>query len=586
MDVLTGKPLAGALVSTVMPQDWHVRSNSPPRNLLPAGSQRLQPAPKAPGPNEQRTTDANGRFSFSPTPYKYSSFFVSKPGYLAPNSSGSSIATFSVNVMPGIGELRFPLSPEAEVSGKVSSSEGTALPNLMVTLYRVQYAAGRSFWIYFDKQRTEASGSYRFVDLPAGTYFAVSQWLLDHDPLPIDATNCNDRGFLPQGGYAPEAEPGVLDFQKAQPIRLTEGKRVLADLKLQHQLFYPVTIPTDPKLNPGQIGIVDRNGRSLEIPVGPDTHCIRSLQPYGDRQQRTINLPSGSYTFERRAAFSLDDPFEKGGAKQPVFLGGYAPVTVAGKPVLVTLPAIPEGAVPPLQMRLHREAARNPDTAAEDRCSVQGPAIGGVGAHGSEKPLRVYVKFVSVDSFAGEASTLRETQKEDDLLEVQGLKPGRYWVQTQVREQGFVSALTVKGINLMQHPLYVGMDRTTAPVDITIRDDCGKIHFEKPWTPPPPGAILADPVGIVGPYYELLVAPSMGNPPQFSDERALIEPGRAASVTLGNLAPGHYKIFQTLDEHTAANFSAGELEQRLGPGRDVLLKPGETVKVEIHDPPR
>ena len=126
---------------------------------------------------------------------------------------------------------------------------------------------------YFGKQRTDAKGSYEVVDLPAGTYFAVTQWQLDHDPLSPDATNCNDGGFQPQGGFAPEAEPRVLDFREAQPIHLTEGKRVVADLKLQHQVFYPVTIPSDPKLNPGLIEIVDRKRT-----ISRDSHeCLRSL---------------------------------------------------------------------------------------------------------------------------------------------------------------------------------------------------------------------------------------------------------------------------------------------------------------------
>jgi hypothetical protein len=501
-------------------------------------------------------------------------FYVSQPGYLAPNSSGASISYINVSVMPGIGELQFALNPEAEVRGKVTTIEGASLQDLMVTLYRVQYTAGRPYWIYFDQQRTDTSGNYRFGELPAGTYFAVSQWLLDNDPLPIDTTNCNDAGFLPEGGFAPEAEPGVLDFRKATAIVLTEGKHAVADLKLQHQVFHPVTMPLDPKLSNGFVEIVDRNGRSLEIPVSPYASCMRFLQPHGDRQKRTINLPDGSYTFHQSAAYSLDDPFETGGAKQPVS---------------VTLPAVREDAAPALQIRVHREdAALASKDATKDVCSVRRPGIGVYIPPGTKMPPRFQVQLVSVDSFGGEGGRVTEAEKATDTYELTGVRPGLYWVQTQGLDRGYVSAITANGVNLLEHPLEIGADRTGAPLDITVRNDCGRIHFEKPWTKPPAGAVLADPVGIVDPYYELLVPQFMGATPhaQFSDERTLIEIGRAASITLGNLPPGHYKIFQTFDENAVASFSSAELEKRLGPGRDVWLKAGEQVSLDLHDPPR
>jgi hypothetical protein len=590
VDVVTGKPIAGALVSTVMPEDWHRRSLTPRRVLPPPGTQTARRPNIQPGPEQQQLTDANGRFQFTAMQLaSWKAFYVSRPGYLAPGSDGSFISTVNVSVMPGIGELRFALVPQAEISGKVTSSEGTAMPNVLITLYRAQYTLGRAHWIYFDNLRTDGGGSYRFGDLPAGTYFVVSQWILDNDPLSPDSTSCNDGGFLPTGGFAPEADPGELDFQKATPILLTEGKHAVADLKLQHQFFHPVTIPTDPKLNPGSIEIVDRNGRSLEVPMSPYAHCVRFLYPSGDRQKRMINLPDGNYLFHQRAAYSLNDPFETGGATQPLFLGGYVSVTVAGAPVTVKMLATREDDRPPLQLRIHREATTSSSGVSDlDACSVRGPSVGIVGAaRGAKLPPLLQVEFAAVNSFGGAGSGATEKQTGDDLYEISGLGPGNYWVQTQWHDSGYVSAISAKGVDLMQHPLEIGTDETGTPIDITIRNDCGRIHFEKPWTKPPAGAILADPVGIVEPYYELLVPQFRGASPhgQFSEERTLIEYGRAVSATLGNLAPGHYKIFQTFDQNAVACFSPAELEKRLGPGRDVWLKPGEQVNLDIEDRP-
>ncbi len=585
VDMDTGKPIPGALVSTLMPKDWHRRSLTPRYGLVPPEAQTARPPDKVAGPEEKQVTDPNGRFQFTAMKLaSWKAFYVSKPGYLAPGSTGSFISSVSVSVMPAMGELRFALVPEAEVGGKVTSSLGAALPNLVMTLYRVEYTLGRPHWIYFDDQRTDAGGRYRFAGLPSGTYFAVSQWVLDNDPVTPESTTCNVP-FLPTGGFAPEAEPGVLDFQKAKPIVITEGQHAVADLELQHQVFHPVTIPLDTKLNSGFIYISDRNGRSLQI---PQARCTRFLQPYGDAWKRTIKLPDGAYMFEQRAAYSLTDPFETGGAKQPEYLGGYVSVTVAGEPVTVTLPATREDARPTLQIRVHRETTTpTPNGPAKDLCSIRSPGLLGSVGPGAKLPLLFQLELAPVNSFGGERSAAVETQKSADLYELTRLRPGQYWVQTRVLESGYVSAITVNGVNLMRRPLEIGVNQISPPLDITVRYDCGRIHFEKPWTKPPEGALLADPVGITNAYYELLVPQFAGATPngQFSEERTLIEPGRAASVNLGNLPPGHYKIFQTFDENAVAYFSPAELEKRLGPGRDVWLKPGEQVDLDIHDLP-
>ena len=585
VDLTTGKPISGALVTTVRPKDWHRRSLTPQYSLVPPRPQPATPQDKVPGPEDQQVTDANGRFQFTAMGFaERKEFYVSKPGYLAPGSNGSFISGISVAVMPAMGELRFALMPEAEVSGKVTASSETELPTMFITLYRVEYMRGRPHWIYFDNQRTDASGRYQFAGLPAGTYFVVSQWLLDNDPVRLDSTTCNVP-FLPAGGFAPEAEPGVLDFQKATPIVLTEGQHAVADLELQHQVFHPVTIPRDPKLNSGIDYISDRNGRLLQI---PQARCTRFLFPSRDGPNWTINLPDGSYIFEQRGAYSLTDPFETGGAKQPEDLGGYAEVTVAGKPVTVTLPALRDSARPKLQIRAHRETTPpTPDGSVKDVCKVQNPGGVSVFGKGAKSPPTLQVGLEPVNSFGGEVGAWGETQKSADLYEITTLRPGRYWVQTRLLESGYVSAITMNGVNLMQHPLEIGANQTSSPLDITIRNDCGRIHFGKPWSKPPAGAVLADPVGITDAYYELLVPQFSGATPtgQFSAERTLIERGREVSVSLGNLPPGHYKVFQTFDENAVAYFSHAELEKRLGPGNDVWLKPGEQLDLNIHDLP-
>ncbi|ADW71542.1 hypothetical protein [Granulicella tundricola] len=586
LNAITGKPIEGAVVGTLRPEDRRYLT-TPPRNLI---SPRPSPPHKIPGPKQQQMTDAEGRFRFESMDFKERQYFyVTKAAYLAPDSSGSSIPIFEVSVMPGMGELRFKLNPEAELNGKVISSDGLVMKSLMVSLYRVQYTAGRPHWIHIGQQRTDTSGSYHFGELPAGTYFVVSQWLFDNDPLPPDTNTCNDSPYMPDGGFAPESEPGVLDFHKAVPIILTEGGHAVADLRLQHQVFHPVTILHDPDLSPGFLEIVDRNGRNLELPVSPSVNCVRRLHPSGDRQQSTIHLPDGNYTFHQHAAYSLKDPFKTGGAKQPVFLGGYISVAVAGKPVSVMLPAVPEDDAAPVEIRVHHEkTTSSADGSTHDVCSPKRP--GGVlfVSPGTKLPPPFQIEMLSADNFGGQGVTVHVTEKNTDLYEAVGSQPGRFWLITQVLDLGYVSKISAAGLDLLQHPLVIGMDRTSVALDITVRDDCGRIHFEKPWTKPAPGAVLADAVGIVNPFFELLVPQFFGATPhgQFSQERSMMELGRPASITVGNLPPGHYKLFEAFDESAVSNFSPVELDKRLGPAKHIWLKPREQVNLNILDLPK
>jgi len=60
---------------------------------------------------------------------------------------------------------------------------------------------------------------------------------------------------------------------------------------------------------------------------------------------------------------------------------------------------------------------------------------------------------------------------------------------------------------------------------------------------------------------------------------------RGDDVLIGNLAPGHYKVY-ILPRERGVRFRESEsVPKDLPPGQDVWMKPGEKVEITVAEPP-
>jgi hypothetical protein len=64
----------------------------------------------------------------------------------------------------------------------------------------------------------------------------------------------------------------------------------------------------------------------------------------------------------------------------------------------------------------------------------------------------------------------------------------------------------------------------------------------------------------------------------------LFEPGRTQNISIGNLAPGHYKFYVVRQERGIAFKSSENTPTSLGPGQDVWLHPGEKEEISVVEP--
>jgi hypothetical protein len=130
---------------------------------------------------------------------------------------------------------------------------------------------------------------------------------------------------------------------------------------------------------------------------------------------------------------------------------------------------------------------------------------------------------------------------------------------------------------MAKEPLVIGLDGTAPPLEVTARYHCGILHVK--YGPADP---YQERYGIAKPFYGYLV-------PQFSAFETvhsfLFEPGRPQEITVGNLTPGHYKLYVSPRERGFAFRESMTAPADLGPGEDVLLKADEKVDVSVAEPP-
>ncbi|MGC2620689.1 MAG: carboxypeptidase-like regulatory domain-containing protein [Acidobacteriaceae bacterium] len=558
VDTLTGKPIAGAIVDL---------NRDPP-------SRRSSSLPDEGGGGQEKVADASGRFSFTFTPNSRPMFNVSKPGYISSTADLLDFSTYFVEPMPGMGDLQFYLTPEAEISGRVLSDTGQPIKQVPLQLYREVIRDGRTAWerAQFGKiQWTAADGSYHYTGLHPGAYVLISEWMLEGDPGSTPGSGCGGADFVTHAAYPPSATPGVLDFSKAQPIVLQQGQHVVSDLKVRREPLHPVTWGNSQES--ALADLIDRNGRVITIPDPGDDSCGENLPSHFDQATRTAStdLPDGNYMM------AIQPVNNQEGQAKPALLGTYFRFAVNGAPASV--PSVPINQLPTPATRINVHL----DLTAPNLCSGMSSIHTGTRPPGSQ-PRSQSLWLTRDDPLPGVAAQIPFPEKKiDDGRAFDYLVAGSYWVHAgQSGMPGdpantYIASITAGGEDMAQKPLVVGLNGTAPPLEVTLRDDCGILQLHDPQAGPNP-----NPVGVVTSFYGLLV-------PQFAGfmnvhSFAFQLPG-PEEIAVGNLAPGHYKLYLSWREQGVAFRESGTVPPGLGPGQDIWLTPGKAVDVKIVPPP-
>ncbi|HEY6446479.1 MAG TPA: carboxypeptidase regulatory-like domain-containing protein [Acidobacteriaceae bacterium] len=573
-DTHTHQPIAGAVITL----------DQSPRMLRRAGA--ANPAASAPPADaaNQQLTDAEGHFTFTGLSWGEHLLRVSKSGYIPAINHDQDF--YQVELLPQ-GPTPTPfflnlfLTPAAEITGQVTQKAGGTMSGVPLTLYQGVYQGGRENWKNTQTTLTDKDGNYTFTGLDAGSYVVVSSWMLDNDVDPQPRGGCSAETFIPQSGFPATANPGVLDFSTAKQIVLTEGAHAFAGIVLQDMRFHTVSMVAAGDLaSPGIFFLRDQNGRKLERRKIPGYNCGREMPERRDPAtgRTLVNLPDGTYTVQVMAASARGDPFESGKAAQPVSLTGAAKFKVAGTDLLLPPIALRPSTQPSTSVHVRLELTSvNADGTPRDVCGSIMPSIARIGPpppnHPYLNPNSLWL--TPADSVAN--SEAIPARASSDELSFPALSPGRYWVHVDEVGNGYVGSITAGGVDLARRPLVVGLDGTSPSIEVTLRNDCGRIHMVYPRSQDG-----RDYRGIQRTFYGVLV-------PQFPAPTGLrsllFDPKTGANFMLGGLAPGQYKFYIVRRERSLLFQPPDALEKSAGPGRTVRVKPSEIVELPITAPP-
>lgn len=455
-----------------------------------------------------------------------------KPGFL---SNENPMAT---QVSPGQKDVTIYLVPGALIVGHVVVADSDTSERVQVEIYRRQIEDGRARWASTGTFRTWADGVFRFSELSPGTYKLFTHGLIDRDPLTF---NPRDQHY----GYPPVYFAGADNFAAGTTIQLSAGTTFERDLSLRRTEYYPVEVGLTNAPEGARVRVVvdagGEGGPGYALSYNPQTQKIHGF------------LPDGAYTV-KVATFG------------PASETGTTNISVKGAPVTGDTVALVPSAT--ISVNLTEEFTSTEGSGG----GAQSGSFGGLQTWRG-RYFTAWLESANEFEQEGSPSLRRPSRPEDESLEIENVNPGRYWVRVD-SARGYIASLKCGETDLLHQPLVVPAGGSTAPIELTLRDDGAQID-----------GVIEDVQRISGPSLtpafqappHLYLIPSHNSTGQFRE--AMASPD--GSFSLEQLPPGDYQVLaldgaqpelEYRNEEVVQKYHSWVQEVRLGPGQSVQLR--------------
>jgi hypothetical protein len=364
-------------------------------------------------------------------------FLARKPGFL-----DSTAYPFNGRVAANQSEVVIYLDPESLIIGhvKIPAMEGHL--RVRLELYRREIREGQERWETAKTFTTWADGEFRFCDLAAGTYKLGTNEELDRDPLT----------FTPGGelfGYPPVFYPGAADFSSASVIQLAAGATFEAKLSPTRHEYYPVRIPIANGAGEQPLNLrvypLGRPGPGYSLGYNSAEQLIQGM------------LPDGNYTLQANV---YGQPGSTGFLNFSVGDGRREEPAINLVPNTSLTVAVKEEFQSPQSVFFEGTVERD----------------GGLSNTANQRRVNLNVRLMPIEDFgSGEIESSQPSEgTQEHALVVPNVRPGRYRVHAQTGA-GYVASILYGGSDLLHQPLVVGLGGSSAPIEITLRDDGAEV---------------------------------------------------------------------------------------------------------------
>ncbi len=506
-------------------------------------------------------TDGNGRFEIDGVPEGPQDFMVIKPGFIdqiegATDARNQHGFGHNVTVISQMGDVVFSMVPLNSIEGQVQLSTGDLAEGIQVNLLRRTVQDGRAVWQTQASARTNIDGIYRFGQLPDGLYAVYTEPMMESNAAPT-LVESGDANKVEREGYACTFYPDARDLAGAAKIQAGGGEQVQANISLLLEPFHPVTARVMmARKNVGAAGnvavqVTDGQGHALPYPA----------QFEAASQTVQAALPDGAYIF--RATLQSD----------------FAHLMVTRNGVAVdsapTVPRIARGdvgfaiaghALSGLQIPMS-ESVGNSIQVILNRNPNGGAQTGDPSIHVMLSQAGGGLEDGIVQSYADGSGFAP--------LHTQQASPGTYWVHTAIGPKTVCEgSFTAGGASLAREPLVLTSAGTTAPLVLTLRDDCAGLTLSLPGS-----------VGVAAgeePFYTVYLIPDFDSTDDVVPQTLRVSTG--GRIKLEGLTPGNYHVY-TFDRPVALEYRNPNALATL-PGQAVTLAPGADAELVVEAPPR
>ena len=504
--------------------------------------------------NAAELTDGDGRFELN-LPEGMDQISVRRPGYDARGQDQN----HTVRVGPNTPELTFYLTPQATITGHVTLSTGEPADGITFLAYRKAIVEGRERWEVGNSASTDSEGTFRMANLAT-----PGLWVLCSVPAQERSATKAAGTLAPAAstpGYPSICYPGPIpasgEVAPANALTLAPGQQAEVEITLTRQPFYRVAIGIPNAAGAPGVGVDIRepSGRTLEF----------STEWNSRKALAEVYLPAGQYYAEARSQGQIN-----GYGRLDFRVGGAA---VTGLSMML-LPSRP------ISVEIHKEFIA---TSGPLERSPLGVVTGQIS---NQNNPGLNITLIAADSaisdMAGGGLSQPPGSGDPSLFQLDNAIPGRYWVLTYPNE-GYVSSITSGGSDLSRQPLVVGPGNSTAPIQVTLRNNTGQIQctVSAPSAAEPvsdataPGAAGAAP-GEVKTIF-LYAIPTT----QTSSQIPQTQGQGSESITFPNLAPGTYRVV-AYDRYQQINLSdPQQLAEISSRGQTVTVSPGATASIQL-----
>jgi hypothetical protein len=376
-------------------------------------------------------TDNSGRFRFDGIPAGQVSVSAEKPGFFNPAQTESLEPRVRVNLTANVGDVVLKLMPQAVVAGRITSIDGGPLEDFPVRLYARKIVDGRAQWQSTGQSQTDEDGQFRIANLRPGQYCLSAG--PEHRRLIAPS---GEGAAMPgrnngQSGYPQAFYADASDLASATQIDLFPGQQFEADFSLKKEPLYEIS---------GQVVGAppgDSVGWTLLNSSGEPLNSLR-FRP--ERQQFFGYVPAGRYTLHFFARHESQQ------------LSANVPVTVAGNTVGIQAVLAPETAIP-VNIRVESNTPRPVHSMLQAVVRLRPYSVG-----------LEQTEYASTPAQQGNGPNY-----------IVGAPPGTYSVEVQALGAMYVQSATSGSIDLLSEPLAIPSGSKVEPIDLTLRDDGGRV---------------------------------------------------------------------------------------------------------------